>query len=217
MGARSASGELVKGKTVQVPRRRFCRLVRPARHRAAMMRPSAAFAGLTLLAAAALAVQPSGAGAVPRPDPDPSATQPATTPTPDPAPSPTSVVRPTAPTPDRAPPTPRVSSSTVESVPATSSARPAAAERTGVAPKPKAKTKPKPNVAASAGQAHAPRARSGKQSIRTAATSTAGAVSATRTTKDPMILGALALLTLVLSSASLLVVLDRSERQGAGA
>jgi hypothetical protein len=42
-------------------------------------------------------------------------------------------------------------------------------------------------------------------------------MSAARTTEDSMALAALALLTFAFSSAALLFVLERSERQGAGA
>jgi hypothetical protein len=57
-------------------------------------------------------------------------------------------------------------------------------------------------------------ARSGKQSLRIAGASTAAEVSVARTTADPMILAAFALLTLALSSAGLLLVLERSHREG---
>jgi hypothetical protein len=217
MGVRSASGELVKGTVGQAPRRRSGRLWGPAGGSTALRLPSAELVGAALFAAAALAVavEPSGASAVPGPDPHPWATRPATTPAPDPSPA----ARSTPPTPDSAPLSPIVSSSTVESVPPASYTRPAAAQRTATKPKPKAKPKAKPNakshIATAKAQAPVPSARTGRQPIRVAAPSTTAA-SAARITKDPMILGALALLMLVLLSASLLLVLDRSESHGAG-
>jgi hypothetical protein len=98
-------------------------------------------------------------------------------------------------------------------VPPASYKRPAAAERAATKPEPKAKPKAKPPVATAKAQAPVPSARGGKQPIRVAGASIT-VVSAARTTRDRMILGALALLTLVLSSATLLLILDRSERRG---
>jgi hypothetical protein len=57
-------------------------------------------------------------------------------------------------------------------------------------------------------------ARSGKQSLRIAAASTAAENSVARTTPDPMVLAAFALFTLALSSAGLLLVLERSHGAG---
>jgi hypothetical protein len=57
-------------------------------------------------------------------------------------------------------------------------------------------------------------ARSGKHSLRIDAASTAAEVSIAGTTPDPLVLAGLALLTLALSSAGLLLVLERSHREG---
>lgn len=211
MGVRSASGELVNGTTGQAPQRRSGRFLGPAGGLTASRLPRPKLVGAALFAAAALtvAMEPSGASAVPRPDPHPSATQPATTPTPDPSPA----ARSAPPTPDSAPLGPSVSASAVESVPPASYKRPAAVERAAPKPEPKAKPKAKPPVATAKAQAPVPSARGGKQPIRVAGASIT-VVSAARTTQDAMILGALALLTLVLSSATLLLILDRSERRG---
>ena len=84
-------------------------------------------------------------------------------------------------------------------------------------PRPRAEPKPKPKPTVSGTKMSASTPRNANQAIRAAATSTAAAVAASGTPTDSMVLGALALLTLGLSSVALLVVLDRSERRGAGA
>jgi hypothetical protein len=219
----SASGEHVKGDIGQVPLRRRGRFGEPARSRAASKPARAQLIAAALGVAAALlvAAPPPGAVAAPEPDPHPSATQRDATPAPDPF----RASAPTVPTRDSVPTPPSASPPTYEPAERASSPRTSSVERpAGAKPKPqsrgstKPKTQAKPEAAALVGlAASAHGVRSGEQPLRAAtATATAAGVAVARIT-DPMILGALGLLTLVLSSAGLLLVLDRAERMGARA
>lgn len=217
----STSGELVKSEVGQVPLRRSGRLWGPARRSAASAsRDLRLVTALLGLAAVLIAAQPLGAAAAPGPDPHPSATQPTGARTPDPAPP----SRQRAPTPGSAE-APNVSSSADEpatepsSPPRTSVERPRAtkpAPRPRPSSMPKSKSRTKPAVAPAKEPATLARGGGGNESARVAARSTA-AVSAAKSTTDPMVLGAFALLTLALSSAGLLLVLHRSERSEARA
>ena len=219
----SASGELVKVEIGQVLRR-SSRLWKPARGSAASRGPSARLVGASLgVAAVLLGGQPLGAAAAPGPDPHPSATQPAARPAPDPAPP---ASRQSAPTPDSVDEVASSSSSAYEPAAQPSSPPSASVVRPRVtkpAPRPKTSAKPKksaqakPKAAAAKVPSLTARGEDGNETVRVGARSTAAAVSVAKSATDPMVLGAFALLTLVLSSAGLLLVLHRSVRSGARA
>jgi hypothetical protein len=216
----SASGELVKDEVGQATLRRCGRLLEPRRRSAASGLPRAGLVAVSLAVAVVLiAAQPLRAATPPGPDPHPSATQPAGAPTPDPSPR-------GAPTDEAftpAPSAPSAPSTTYEPVTTPSSGQPSAQRpmsakqrqpsepSTGTRPtgraQPTRMTAPVVVAAASG-------ARNGKQSLRVATAPIAAEVSVVRTTPDPMVLAALALLTLALSSAGLLLVLERSHGAG---
>ena len=206
----SASGELVKGEVGQARLRRCGRLWEPTGGRASSKPGSRLATVLLAVAAMLVAAHPGGAAAVRGPDPHPSARHPTKTPVPDPSPASGQA----APTP-AAHATPSVSSPPQVSERPVSATRPrsepSAPSRSTVEARAKAKV-----MAAAALGAAASRARGGKQ-LRVAATSTPAEVFVARTTTDPMLLGAFALLTLTLTSSGLLLILQRSARQGARA
>jgi hypothetical protein len=160
-------------------------------------------------------IAPQAQGAAPEPDPYVPTTATVVSPSPDPHPSagdsrPTRA-RTTSPSPSPESPSPKIES------PTSSAARQETTERAVTRPKPTPRTTQKPKAPAKTAETPAGDPRSEKGSIRAATTAAADTVSAARTTTDPMILGALALLTLAFSSAGLLLVLGRYERQGARA
>jgi hypothetical protein len=210
---RAASfGGLLRAKFVDMLRRRS-RPRRAARRRAASGPVSRSPRILVLVAALVVTLTPQAHGA-PEPDPYRPTTATVSSPTPDPHPSsggttPTPT-RTTAPSPS---PQPESLPPTIESTPPPSSTGPEATERAVTKPKPMPNPKTPATNAGTAGQ----RSRDGNGSIRAAATATSVAASTANAAMEPMILGALALLTLAVSSASLLFVLDRTERQGGAA
>jgi hypothetical protein len=184
------------------------------------MRPSARCVATVLgVIAPLVAAQPLGA-APPGPDPHPAANQSTNAPTPDPAPASEQTAR----TPGSGLVEPEASFGAdvrVVSRPSqhtTSVERPATVkpnsqrDQNAKAQQPANKlAKPKPTPAKVL--APAPRGRGGEQPVRVAATSAAG-IGVTEAATDPIVLGGLALLTLALSSAGLLLVLQRSRLQG---
>jgi hypothetical protein len=212
----SASGELVKVEVGQAMLRLCGRLLEPGRRSASPRRLGTA---LLAVAAVLVAAQPLGAAGAQVPDPHPSAAQTTRTPTPDPSPTGAPANQTLTP----APSAPNAASTTYEpvttpssgqsSVQRPTSAKPRQPSEPTTRPRPSARAKPT-TLAAPVVAAAASAARSGKQSLRIAAAPTAAEVSVAQTTPDPLVLAALALLTLALSSAGLLLVLERSHREG---